>query len=119
MDPKNEKIEKNISLLRDWESSKDISHIFESLSKNRKIIRDKAKEFIFYDGTKSIVSIENLIFVMNQVLGNSGMKLSKTQWKMLAAFADKDKSGNIDFEEFMSIVNNSAKTTTSHPKTIK
>lgn len=56
---------------------------------------------------------------MNHVLGNSGIKLSKTQWKMLAAFADKDKSGNIDFEEFMSIVNNSAKTTTSHPKSIK
>jgi len=38
---------------------------------------------------------------------------------MLAAFADKDKTGNIDFEEFMMIVNNSAKTTTSHPKLIR
>lgn len=56
---------------------------------------------------------------MNKCLGGSGLVLSKTQWKMLAAFADKDKTGLIDFEEFMSIVNNSAKTTTSHPKLIK
>jgi hypothetical protein len=53
---------------------------------------------------------------MNTSLGKTGLSLSKTQWKMLAAFADKDKTGMIDFEEFMAIVNNSAKTTTSHPK---
>ena len=62
------------------------------------------------------IHIENLIRVMNKFLSHSNLVLSKTQWKMLAAFADKDKTGMIDFEEFMAIVNNSANTTTSHPK---
>lgn len=102
--------------LREWESSKDISIIFEVLSKNRKLIRDACKDYINQDNVKSTIYIDDLIYVMNTLLGKSGLVLSKTQWKMLAAFADKDKTGMIDFEEFMAIVNNSAKTTTSHPK---
>lgn len=54
--------------------------------------------------------------VMNSILSGSNFVLSKTQWKMLASFADKDKSGYIDFNEFMDIVNNSAKTNNAHPK---
>lgn len=116
MDPKGKISEKNLQQLRDWESSKDITSIFETLSKNRKIIRDVSKQFLQFDKIKSVIHIDDLIYVMNTVLVNSGLHLSRTQWKMLAEFADKDKSGMIDFEEFMAIVNNSAKTTTSHPK---
>ena len=116
MDPKGKVSERSLNCLREWESSKDITAIFEVLSKNRKLIRDNSKEFLYFDKIKSTIHIDDLIYVMNTILANSGLVLSKTQWKMLAAFADKDKTGMIDFEEFMSIVNNSAKNTTSHPK---
>ena len=116
MDPKGKISNKSLQSLRDWESSGDITGIFEILSKNRKIIRDSCREYLYNDNIKSTIYIDNLIYVINSILGSSGLQLSKTQWKMLAAFADKDKTGMIDFEEFMSIVNNSAKTTTSHPK---
>ena len=78
------------------------------------------KPFVFNEGKNKIaIHISDLMRIMNSILSGSDLTLSKTQWKMLAAFADKDKSGYIDFEEFMMIVNNSAKTTTSHPKLYK
>lgn len=90
------------------------------MSKNRKLIRDLSKDYLINESkAKTTIYINNLINVMNSILSGTNQRLSKTQWKMLAAFADKDKTGLIDFEEFMMIVNNSAKTTTSHPKLFK
>lgn len=105
-----------MNALREWESSKDITNIFEVLSKNRKTIRGACADFLVNDKNKSSININHLILVMNSVLSGCGVSLSRSQWKILAAFADKDKTGMIDFEEFMAIVNNSARTTTSHPK---
>ena len=120
LDPKNKCSDASLNSLREWESSKDINAIFEILAKNRKLIRDLSKDFLFFEvKNKPKIHITNLISVMNSILSSSNFALSKTQWKMLAAFADKDKTGFIDFEEFMMIVTNSAKTTTSHPKLIK
>jgi len=116
LDPKSKISNHSLQALREWESSKDITEIFEIISKNRKLIRDSCQIYLYFDGTKMTIHIENLIRVMNKFLSHSNLVLSKTQWKMLAAFADKDKTGMIDFEEFMAIVNNSANTTTSHPK---
>lgn len=119
LDPKGKCQENTLNSLREWESSKDITLIFEVLSKNRKLIKDISNKYLFYEGIHQKIFISDLIKVMNSVLSSSNHTLSKTQWKMLAAFADKDKTGMIDFEEFMMIVNNSAKTTKSQPKLIK
>jgi len=55
-----------------------------------------------------------LISILESVL--AGVKMSKTQWKILVAIADKDRNGLIDFELFLNLANSSSKLVASHPK---
>ena len=81
------------------------------INRNRKIIRDEAKNLII---NKNIINSENLIAILETVL--VGVKMSKTQWKILVAIADKDRNGLIDFELFLTLASNSSKLVMSHPK---
>ena len=53
---------------------------------------------------------------MESVSTGSKLKMSKTQWKILVAIADRERNGLIDFELFMNLSHNSAKIVASHPK---
>ena len=105
----NESIVKELRL---WESSKDVSHIYQIINKNRKLIKDKANDFII----KNCILNDNLVKLLKEMFPE--IKLSNTQWKMIVAIGDKDKTGQVKLDLFFNLVTNSAKSNISHPKII-
>ena len=107
-----EVIPRQLQILRQWETSNDIIEIYKIIAKNRKIIKDKVK--IFSNEPNSLcIKANDMIYVLKSVLNK--IRLSQTQWKMIVSIGDKDKSGIIDFNTFISVVETTAKMGTSHP----
>ena len=101
--------------LREWEGSTDLQRIYCEIVKNRKLIKEYVKPFYINDGRgKLLVQCDNLISVLKQVLPRT--KMSVTQWKMMVLIGDKERSGMVDFDLFMKIVESSAKQTIGQPK---
>ncbi len=111
MDVKTNKNQHLLSELREWENSKEVSNIYAMINRNRKVIREQAKNYII---NKNIINSDNLISILEKVV--TGFRMSKTQWKMLVAIADREKNGLVDFELFLTLANSSAKQVSSHPK---
>ena len=100
--------------LREWENSRDISEIYKSITKNKKVIREKAKDMLIKQASGIVINAQNLINILKDVLPI--ISLNNTQWKMIVNIADKDKSSMIDFELFLNLVFKSTKQFISHPK---
>ena len=106
-----------LKILREWETSNDISSIYKMIARNKKAIKDKVKLFTMgrsgVNGNGMVIQSDNLVDILKNVLGR--IRLSNTQWKMLVAIGDRDKSGLVDFDMFMSVIETSAKMERSHP----
>ena len=101
-----------IQILREWETSKEIIEIYKLIARNKKLIRDKVK--LFTVGSHiMLIHANNLIDILKNVLGK--IRLSHTQWKMIVSLGDKDKSGLIDFDAFIKIIEATSKMEKSHP----
>ena len=111
LDYENAKPEK-IQILREWETSQEIIEIYKLIARNKKLIRDRVK---LYTVGSNIIKIHanNLIDILKSVLGK--IRLSQTQWKMIVSLGDKDKSGLIDFDAFIKIIEATSKMERSHP----
>ena len=110
LDYENVKPEK-IQILREWETSKEIIEIYKLIARNKKLIRDKVR--LFTVGSIMKIHANNLIDILKNVLGR--VRLSQTQWKMIVSLGDKDKSGLIDFDAFIKIIEATSKMERSHP----
>ena len=111
LDYENAKPEK-IKILREWETSKEIIEIYKLIARNKKLIRDKVKLYTVGSNVMKIHA-NNLIDILKNVLGK--VRLSQTQWKMIVSLGDKDKSGLIDFDAFIKILEATSKMEKSHP----
>ena len=90
-----------MKILREWETSREIIEIYKLIARNKKLIRDKVKLFTVGSNVM-LINANNLIDILKNVLGK--LRLSLTQWKMIASLGDKDKSGLIDFDAFIKII---------------
>ncbi len=84
------------------------------ISRNRKIIREHAKNYII---NKVLITSDDLITLLEGII--TGVKMSKTQWKILVGIADKEKTGMINLELFLNLSNNSSKLIASHPSKLQ
>ena len=101
-----------MKILREWETSREIIEIYKLIARNKKLIRDKVKLFTVGSNVM-LINANNLIDILKNVLGK--LRLSQTQWKMIVSLGDKDKSGLIDFDAFIKIVEATSKMERSHP----
>ena len=104
-----------LQLLRNWEMSNDIIFICKLIAKNRKIIKEKVKEKIG-NNSNMLIKSNQLVDILKSILVN--IKLSQTQWKMIASIGDLEKNGIIDFNIFMAVIENTNKIETSYPKIV-
>ena len=111
LDYENAKPEK-IKILREWETSKEIIEIFKLIARNKKLIRDKVRLYTIRSNSM-LIHANNLIDILKSVLGK--VRLSYTQWKMIVSLGDKDKSGFIDFDDFINVIEATSKMEKSHP----
>ena len=105
-------LQKQLNILRKWETSNDLIEIYKLISKNRKIIRDKVKIFAL-DPNTMLIKESDLIYILKDILRK--IKLSQTQWKMIVSIGDIDKSKIIDFKTFINVVESTAKVGLKHP----
>ena len=109
-------VKKNqLQLLRNWEMSNDIIFIYKLIGKNRKLIKKRVMAAIG-NNPNMLIKVNHLIDILKSILFN--VQLSQTQWKMIASIGNMDKSGIIDFNVFMSIIENRNKIGLSHPKVV-
>ena len=110
------KIAHNRKILRDWETSGDISFLYKFINRNRKLIKEKIKKCNFMltgDGIQLIHS-DNLISVLKDVI--PGLKLSQTQWKMIVNVAQNERTdGLININDFFKLLEIFSKNMASHP----
>ncbi len=97
--------------LRIWETSKEMSNLYQLINKNRKQIRENLKQFTF----KNWVSSEYFVNVLKEMFQQQ-VNLSNSQWSILMSLGDKDRSGQVNLDTFLNLVTNSAKINLSHPK---
>ena len=104
-----------LKILRIWETSNDIINVYRLISKNKKIIRENAKKYSVggYNNGSLYVMNNNMINVLKSVLVN--INLSYTQWNMIVSLGDRDKSGFIDVDTFIRVIDSNAKVANSHP----
>jgi hypothetical protein len=100
--------------LREWENSRDVTALYAMITKNKKIIQEKAKSMIFKQGQLHLVHADNLITLLKDIL--FGLKLSNSQWKIIVSMADRQKNSMIDLDLFISLVEQSTRQATSHPR---
>ena len=94
-------VEHNRKVLRDWETSGDISKLYKLLNKNRKYIKNKIVEMNLLIKTEigDCIESDNLVKVIQAAFPN--LVLSKTQWKMIVNIGRSKKYSNlIDISEF-------------------
>ena len=101
-----------MKILREWETSKEIIEIYKLIARNKRLIRDKVRLFTVGSNVM-LINANNLIDILKNILGK--LRLSQTQWKMIVSLGDKDKSGLIDFDAFIKIVEATSKMERSHP----
>ena len=111
LDYENAKPQK-IQILREWETSRDIIEIYKLIARNKKLIRDRVKLYTLGSNV-TLINANNLINILKNVLGR--IRLSQTQWKMIVSLGDKDKSGLIDFDAFIKVIEATSKMEKSHP----
>ena len=109
-------IEHNRKVLREWESSSDISKIYKFINKNKKYIKNKITERNLLIKTKNgdCIHPDNLLKVLQDLLPNT--LLSKTQWKMIVNIGKNKKYDNfIDINGFFRLIEITANNLDSHP----
>ena len=114
------KIDHNRKVLREWETSGDVTVIYKFINKNRKFIKQKIKENNYYIGANGaeLVHSGNLISVLKDILPN--LKISQTQWKMIVNIAQKDRVDDfIDINEFFRLLEITSVNMVSHPLIVK
>ena len=109
----------NRRVLREWETSKDVSEIYKYIHKNKKMIKQKIKEsnYSLDSGNSRLIQPDNLVLILKGIIPNSNLSL--TQWKMIVNVAKKDTlDGLIDLNEFFRLMEVTTKKMTSHPSVI-
>jgi len=104
-----------LNTLRMWETSNEIIYVYKLISKNKKIIKENAKKFSInnYNNNTLFVRNDNMINILKNILVN--VNLSYTQWNMIVSLGDRDKSGFIDVDTFIKVIDANAKVSNSHP----
>ena len=103
-----------LNILRMWETSNEIIYVYKLISKNKKIIKEKAKKYSINNFNNNIfVRNNNMIDILKNVLFN--VNLSYTQWNMIVSLGDRDKSGFVDVDTFIKVIDANAKVSNSHP----
>ena len=109
----------NRRVLREWETSSDVSDIYKYINKNKKMIKEKIKEsnYSIGSGSTRLIQPDNLVFILKGIIPNNNLSL--TQWKMIVNVAKKDTlDGLIDLNEFFRLMEVTTKKMTSHPSII-
>ena len=109
----------NRRVLREWETSTDVSDIYKYINKNKKMIKQKIKDsnYSIGSGSTRLIQPDNLVLILKGIIPNN--KLSLTQWKMIVNVAKKDTlDGLIDLNEFFRLMEVTTKKMTSHPSII-
>ena len=110
------RISHNRKILRDWETSGDISYLYKFINKNRKLIKERIKKCNYMltgDGVQLIHS-DNLISILKDII--PGLQLSRTQWKMIVNVAQNERTdGLININDFFKLLEITSKNMASHP----
>ena len=109
----------NRRILREWETSGDVSEIYKYINKNKKIIQQKIKDSNYTIGTGNtrLIQPDNLVLILKGIIPNNNLSL--TQWKMIVNVAKKDTlDGLIDLNEFFRLMEVTTKKMISHPAII-
>ena len=110
------KIDHNRKVLREWETSGDVTIIYKFLNKNRKLIKKKIKENNYLIGTTGVELVHsgNLISILKDILPD--LRISQTQWKMIVNIAQNERVDElIDINEFFRMLEITSKNVVSHP----
>ena len=114
MDLKIPNLQSNLKDIRSWENSKEVTELYYILSRNKKQIRDQAKNYIIKQGSNSFIYADNLVDILSKMFTN--FILDAKKWKFIVSIGDKEKNSLIDLDFLFSQLVNSNKLTTSHPK---
>ena len=107
--------QKKLQQLREWECSNNIENIYNEIYRNRKVLKDFAKMYMITDGSgRSIIQVNNLIYVLKKILPRT--ELSRTQWKIMTRMADKQGTGMVDLDNFLKIMEQSARQMNQQPR---
>ena len=110
------KISHNRKILRDWETSGDVSFIYKFINRNRKLIREKISKcnFILTGDGVQLIHADNLINILKETI--PGLRLSQTQWKMIVNLAQNERTdGLININDFFKILEITSNNMASHP----
>ena len=110
------KIDHNRKVLREWETSGDVTVLYKFFYKNRKLIKEKIKEnnyFIDSHGSQ-LVHSGNLISILKDLLPS--LRISQTQWKMIVNIAQAERVDElVDINEFFRLLEITSRNVVSHP----
>jgi len=109
----------NRRVLREWETSGDVSEIYKYINKNKKMIQQKIKEsnYTIGSGNTRLIQPDNLVLILKGIIPNNNLSL--TQWKMIVNVAKKESlDGLIDLNEFFRLMEVTTKKMISHPAII-
>ena len=110
------KISHKRKILRDWETSGDVSYIYKYINKNRKLIREKISKcnFVLTGDGIQLIHADNLINILKDTV--PGLQLSQTQWKMIVNVAQGERTdGLININDFFKILEITSNNMASHP----
>ena len=110
------KVSHNRKILRDWETSGDVSYLYKYINKNRKLIKEKISKcnFVLTGDGVQLIHADNLINILKDTI--PGLQLSQTQWKMIVNVAQNERTdGLININDFFKILEITSNNMASHP----
>ena len=114
MDLKIPNLVNNLKATRSFENSKEISDIYNLLTRNKRQIKEEIKRYFIVHGGNILIHCDNFIEVLSKMFPKSN--LDKNKWKLVLSVGDKDKNLLIDIDFFFNQIANSNRLTVSHPK---
>ncbi len=114
MDLKIPNLQNNLKATRSFENSKEISEIYNLLTRNKRQIKEEIKRYFIVQAENILIHCDNFIEVLIKMFPKS--IFDKNKWKFILSVGDKDKNSLIDVDYFFNQIGNSNRLTISHPK---
>ena len=103
----------NRVMVKEWETAMDMGNVYKIISKHKQRVKSALKQLTFKQAGNTLIQPDNFVSVLKELLPQ--VKISNTQWKMVAMIGKNEVNGLVDVNLFFKVLESSVKNALFRP----